>query len=107
MTAETEKQPALQMVNPLSASSDYTTDITLTRMKVSAGMLRRLVSMVIQARHSVNCTLFESTIEEDIRQMKAEMENQPLLKVPTPYLFGKYDSFRDFTGFEWNEWDEV
>ncbi|XP_052796343.1 uncharacterized protein LOC128228853 [Mya arenaria] len=81
MTAETEKQPALQMVNPLSASSDYTTDITLTRMKVSAGMLRRLVSMVIQARHSVNCTLFESTIEEDIRQMKAEMENQPLLKV--------------------------
>ncbi|WAQ94571.1 hypothetical protein MAR_007042 [Mya arenaria] len=81
MTAETENQPALQMVDPLSATSDYTTNITLTRVKVSAGILRRLVSMVIQARHSVNCTLSESTIEEDIRQIKEEIENQPLLKV--------------------------
>ncbi|WAQ94422.1 hypothetical protein MAR_006893 [Mya arenaria] len=83
MEVETENQPVLQMVDPLPASPDYTTHIELTNMSVSAGLIRRLVSMVIQARHSVDCSLYECTAYtyNEISQMKAEMESQPLLKV--------------------------
>ncbi|XP_052796392.1 uncharacterized protein LOC128228885 [Mya arenaria] len=78
---EMENQPGLQMVAPLPAPPDYRTNITLELMTLSAGMFGHFVNMVIKARHSVNCTLNECTIEGDIRQIKTEMEIQPLIKV--------------------------
>ncbi|WAQ94579.1 hypothetical protein MAR_007050 [Mya arenaria] len=121
MAVEMENQPGLQMVAPLP--TDYSTNITLKLTTLSAEMFRRFVNMVIKARHSVICTLDYCTIKEDIRQVKAEMENQPLLKVrefnektaggfreiwvPTHYLFEEGGSITEFTCSEWNEWDEV
>ncbi|XP_052796469.1 uncharacterized protein LOC128228944 [Mya arenaria] len=86
MEVEMENQSGLQMVGPLPASPDYKIDIALTRMTMSAGVFRRLASMVIQARHSVNCTLDYCKIESemDVRQMAVEMENQPGLQMVAP-----------------------
>ncbi|XP_052812938.1 uncharacterized protein LOC128240350 isoform X2 [Mya arenaria] len=52
-------------------------------MTMSAEAFRRLVTTVIQSGHSVECRLLGCTIEpnEDVRQLKVEMENLPALKI--------------------------
>ncbi|WAQ94001.1 hypothetical protein MAR_006472, partial [Mya arenaria] len=83
LNVEMENQRALQMVAVQPPSTDYTTDITLYRVTMSAEEFRRLVTMVIQSGHSVNCKLAYCTIEpnEDVRQLNVEMENQRALQM--------------------------
>ncbi|WAR17462.1 hypothetical protein MAR_032056 [Mya arenaria] len=83
LQVETENQSALQLVNLQPVSSDYTTHITLKNTTIAAGAFRRLVSIVIQSGHSVNCELHECTIkpEEDRRQLQVEIENQSALQL--------------------------
>ncbi|WAQ95047.1 hypothetical protein MAR_007518 [Mya arenaria] len=78
-----KNQPTLQMVAPDLASLDYSTHITLRSMTMSAGVFRRLVSMVVRSGHSVNCELWFCTIEpeEDERQLQVDMENQHALQM--------------------------
>ncbi|WAQ94488.1 hypothetical protein MAR_006959 [Mya arenaria] len=70
-------QPALQMVTPHLALPGYTTHIKLKNVKVPARVFRRLVSVMIQSGHSVNCRLTECSIEEDNGKPLDEMGNQP------------------------------
>ncbi|WAR16263.1 hypothetical protein MAR_030857, partial [Mya arenaria] len=83
LQVEMENQSALQLVNLQPVSSDYTTHITLKQTTIAAGAFRRLVSIVIQSGHSVNCELHGCTIkpEEDVRQLQVEMENQSALQL--------------------------
>ncbi|WAQ94004.1 hypothetical protein MAR_006475 [Mya arenaria] len=83
LKVEMENQRALQMVAVQPTSTDYTTDIRLNRVTMSAEAFRHLVTMVIQSVHSVNCTLKHCTIKpnEDVRQLKVEMENQRALQM--------------------------
>ncbi|XP_052791347.1 uncharacterized protein LOC128225318 [Mya arenaria] len=83
LKVEMENQRALQMVAVQPTSTDYTTDITLHRVTMSAEAFRRLVTTVIQSGHSVECLLQGCTIEpnEDVRQLKVEMENQRALQM--------------------------
>ncbi|WAR16300.1 hypothetical protein MAR_030894, partial [Mya arenaria] len=83
LQVEMENQSALQLVAQQPFSSDYTTYITLRNTTIAAGAFRRLVSIVIQSGHSVNCELNECTIkpEEDVRQLQVEMENQSPLQL--------------------------
>ncbi|WAR31099.1 hypothetical protein MAR_033641 [Mya arenaria] len=73
LQVELENQPALQMVALQPVSADHTTHLTLLDTTVSTGVFRCLVSIVIQAGHSVNCMIFECTIkpEEDDMTMSA------------------------------------
>ncbi|WAR13870.1 hypothetical protein MAR_003975, partial [Mya arenaria] len=59
------------------------TDVTLENMTMSAGVFRRLVSILIQSGHSVNCELSTCTIEpeENVTQLQVEMENQPAFQM--------------------------
>ncbi|XP_052788048.1 uncharacterized protein LOC128222913 isoform X2 [Mya arenaria] len=83
LQVEMENQSALQMVVLQPVSADYTTHITIEETTMSAGEFRRLVSIVIQSGHSVNCELWHCTIEpeEDVRQLQVEMENQSALQM--------------------------
>ncbi|WAR16299.1 hypothetical protein MAR_030893, partial [Mya arenaria] len=67
-----ENQSALQLVAPQPVSSDYTTYISSSCMVISVGEFRRLVSIVTQSGHSVNCEFSYCTIklEEDVRQLQ-------------------------------------
>ncbi|XP_052759821.1 uncharacterized protein LOC128202750 isoform X3 [Mya arenaria] len=87
LQVEVENQPALQMVALQPASTDYTTHITFNKVTMSAGVFRRLVSIVIQSDNSVICELSTCTIdpEEDVRQLQVEMENLPAVKLVTPF----------------------
>ncbi|WAR31100.1 hypothetical protein MAR_033642 [Mya arenaria] len=87
LQVEMENQPALQMVALQAVSADYTTHITLHDTTMSAGVFKRLVSIVIQSGHSVNCKLWRCTIEpeEEVRQLQVEMENHPAVKLLTPF----------------------
>ncbi|WAR16269.1 hypothetical protein MAR_030863, partial [Mya arenaria] len=57
LQVEMENQSALQLVALQPVSSDYTTHITLDNTSMSAGVFRRLVSIVIQSGHSVKCEI--------------------------------------------------
>ncbi|XP_052790895.1 uncharacterized protein LOC128224849 isoform X2 [Mya arenaria] len=83
LQVEMENQSALQMVALQPVSADYTTHITINGTTMSAGTFRRLVSIVIQSGHSVNCKLGGCEIEpdEDVRQLQVEMENQSALQM--------------------------
>ncbi|XP_052813137.1 uncharacterized protein LOC128240500 isoform X3 [Mya arenaria] len=83
LKVEMENQPALQMVAVQPPSTDYTTRIRLHKVTMSAEAFRRLITMVIQSGHSVECWLQDCTIEpnEDVRQLKVEMENQRALQM--------------------------
>ncbi|XP_052801248.1 uncharacterized protein LOC128231975 [Mya arenaria] len=78
-------QPALLVMTPQAASTDYITHITLRSMEISAKVFSCLVSVVLQSGHSVDFTLDECTIEEDINQVQDEMGNQPTLQVVAPH----------------------
>ncbi|WAR16273.1 hypothetical protein MAR_030895, partial [Mya arenaria] len=88
LQVEMENQSALLLVNLQPVASDYTTHITLVHTTIAAGEFRRLVSIVIQSGHSVNCELHECTIkpEEDVRQLQVEMENQSALQLSGHYV---------------------
>ncbi|XP_052788053.1 uncharacterized protein LOC128222914 isoform X2 [Mya arenaria] len=83
LQVEMENQSALQMVVLQPVSADYTTHITIRETTMSAGEFRRLVSIVIQSGHSVNCVLWDCILEpdEDVRQLQLEMENQSALQM--------------------------
>ncbi|WAR16315.1 hypothetical protein MAR_030909, partial [Mya arenaria] len=83
LQVEMENQSALQLVAQQPFSSDYTTRITLKNTTIAAGAFRRLVSIVIQSGHYVDCKLSGCTIEheEDVRQLQVEMENQSPLQL--------------------------
>ncbi|WAR16250.1 hypothetical protein MAR_030844, partial [Mya arenaria] len=78
-----ENQSTLQLVAQQPFSSDCTTHIKLDNTTIAAGAFRRLVSIVIQSGHSVNCELSCCTIEpeEDVRQLQVGMENQSALQL--------------------------
>ncbi|XP_052763497.1 uncharacterized protein LOC128205684 [Mya arenaria] len=78
-----ENQSALQLVAPQPVSSDYTTYISSSCMVISVGEFRRLVSIVTQSGHSVNCEFSYCTIklEEDVRQLQVGIENQSALQM--------------------------
>ncbi|WAR30740.1 hypothetical protein MAR_033282 [Mya arenaria] len=98
LQVEMENQSALQMVVLQPVSADYTTHITIEETTMSAGEFRRLVSIVIQSGHSVNCELWHCTIEpeEDVRQLQVEMENQSALQMVAlqPYTTMSAGEFR-------------
>ncbi|WAR16303.1 hypothetical protein MAR_030897, partial [Mya arenaria] len=88
-----ENQSALQLVALQPVSSEYKTNITLYHTTIAAGVFRRLVSIVIQSGHSVDCELSECTIkpEEDERQLQVEIENHSAVKLVTPFQFNFCD----------------
>ncbi|XP_052797549.1 uncharacterized protein LOC128229761 isoform X2 [Mya arenaria] len=72
-----------KMVATQPASTDYKTCIRLFGIAMSAGMFRRLVSVVIQSEHSVECLVSECTLDEDIKQLHEEVGNKSALQVVT------------------------
>ncbi|XP_052788491.1 uncharacterized protein LOC128223240 [Mya arenaria] len=92
LQVEMENQSALPMVALQPVSADYTTHITIVDTIMSAGELRRLVSIVIQSGHSVNCELWLCTIEpdEDVRQLQMEMENMSAVKLVRPFQLDEF-----------------
>ena len=80
---ESENQLALPTVAPSHASPGYTTPILLWLTTVPAAVFRWLVSMVIQCGHRVDCELYNCTVEpeEEMVQLKAEMQDNPALQV--------------------------
>ncbi|XP_052777879.1 uncharacterized protein LOC128215212 [Mya arenaria] len=80
---EMGNQPALQVIAPQAVSSDYTQKIGILCMKVSAEVFRRLLLMVIQSRHIVECQLKSCKInpDEEVSQLQEEMGNQPAIHV--------------------------
>ncbi|XP_052814986.1 uncharacterized protein LOC128241902 isoform X2 [Mya arenaria] len=60
-------------------------DLRLHNILFSAIVFRRLVSLVLQSRHSVCVKLETCTIEEDIKQLPEEMENQPAFHMVVPH----------------------
>ncbi|WAQ93706.1 hypothetical protein MAR_006177 [Mya arenaria] len=80
---EMGNQPTLQVVAPHPAPTDYTTNISLENTTLSAEVVRRLVSVVLQSGHSVGCQLECCTIksDEEVRRLQVEMENQPAIQL--------------------------
>ncbi|WAQ94188.1 hypothetical protein MAR_006659, partial [Mya arenaria] len=83
LQVEMENQTALQIMDQQPVSTDVTISINLTKVSLSAAVFKRLVYTVIQSRHSMECGLWECSIEpeEDVTQLQVEMENQAALQI--------------------------
>ncbi|XP_052812236.1 uncharacterized protein LOC128239834 [Mya arenaria] len=80
---EMENQPYLKMVAPLPVPTDYATHIHLKEVTMSPEAFSCLVSRVILSQRSVDCVVYDCTIEpeEDLRELEEDMKNQPALKM--------------------------
>ncbi|XP_052785919.1 uncharacterized protein LOC128221360 [Mya arenaria] len=89
-----ENRPAFQIEAPDPFSTDDHPYITLERMTMSAGELRRLISMVIHSGLALHCEIVYCTItpEEDERQLTMDIKTQPALQ-----MVGLRPSFTDIT----------
>ncbi|WAQ93907.1 hypothetical protein MAR_006378 [Mya arenaria] len=86
LQVEMENKATLQRMDPRPISTDYTIYITLSSMTMAEAVFRRVVSMVIQSRHSVEFEFSKCKIEpeEDVTKFQVEMENQVALQRMDP-----------------------
>ncbi|XP_052780856.1 uncharacterized protein LOC128217629 isoform X2 [Mya arenaria] len=92
LMVDIRNRPAVEMVAPQPAITDYTTHITMNKGTIGAELFRLLVTMVIQTQCDVDCKLDSFTIESGLnpRMLQKQPDHQTVAQQSLSPNFTKH-----------------